>query len=156
MEPPKGPRGKQAHHQDPRTGCDNLIRGVKIEIADACNEKVREDEIGKSPKNVGGRRGKALTGRLGKWTLESSTHHSTDEVRDGIGEDGAAEQVGRVVKPVQDCALLSSRSLILCVVGVSAIRGLRCAGGADVSLHGNRSVRLEDDVPAALMNVGAR
>ena len=122
MVPSKGPRGKQAHHQDPRTGCDNLIRSVKIEIADACNEKVREDKIGKSPKDVDGRRRKALTGRLGERTLEGSTHHPADEVRDGIGEDGAAEEVGRVVKPVQDCALLSSKSLTLCVVRVAPVR----------------------------------
>ena len=105
VESPKVPRGGYAHQQDACTSGDDLIRSVEIEISDASDEEVSEDEVRKSPKDVDGRRGKALAWRLGEGTLKGPSHHAADEVRNGIGEESAAEQVGYVVKPVHDWAL---------------------------------------------------
>ena len=113
VESPKVPRGEYAHQQDARTSGDDLICGVEIEISDASDEEVSEDEVRKSPKHVDGRRGKALAWRFGEGTLKGPSHHAADEVRNGIGEESAAEQIGYVVKPVQDWALHIRRLMFL-------------------------------------------
>ena len=62
-------------------------------MADAAQEEVRDGEIEKTPENVDRRGGEAFAGWLGEGGLKGVSHDTADEMRSGVGEKHAAEEV---------------------------------------------------------------
>jgi len=123
VEPPERARSHHTAKQNAHPHGDDVIRGVNIEAPHTSDEKVGEDEVRKSPEHIHGRGRKTFAWRLGERGLKGSSHHAADKMGNGVCEKSAAEQVGCVVKPIHDQALLSRRSMISCVVPVSPILG---------------------------------
>src|ERR1700722_8916265 len=93
---------------------------MQVELADAADQQVANGQVEEAPQHVDRRRRQTFTGRARKRALKRPSHHPADEVRNGVGEEGAAEKVGKVEKPAHRAALLvSKRSMISAVVPVS-------------------------------------
>src|SRR5258707_607398 len=93
---------------------------MQVELADVAGQHVADGQIEKAPQHVDRRRRQAFTGRTRERALKRPPHHSADEVRDRVGEESAAEKIGKVMKPGHRVALLvSRRSTISAVVPVS-------------------------------------
>src|SRR5208337_371211 len=113
VEPPERTRGHHTDEQNAHTHGDDVIAGAQIEASHTSDEKVGDDEVCKSPEHVHGRGRKTFARRLGERALKGPPHHAADEMRNGVCQKSAAEQIGYVVKPIHGQALLSRRSMTM-------------------------------------------
>src|ERR1700743_1972515 len=84
VEAAEQPREEQAHQENAEHQRHDVSRSPQSKIADAADEDVADDDIEEAPKHVHGRRGKSLPRRLREWALEWLSHHTADEMRNGI------------------------------------------------------------------------
>ncbi len=94
MEAPKQARRHHTHKKDAQTHGDDVIEGVRIEMANAGDQDVGDREVRKPPQHIYRGRRKALAWRLGERALKGPPRHAADEMRDAVRKKDAPEQVG--------------------------------------------------------------
>ena len=83
-----------------------------VEVSHLGDEQVGDNEVRKSPEHVHGRGRETFARRLGEGAQERPPHHAADEMRNSVGEEGAAKKVGYFVKPIHGQALRFRSSMI--------------------------------------------
>jgi len=95
---------------DPKAATSAAERGSKL--WHAVYEKISDDGVEKAPKHVHRRRGQALARRFREGALKRPPHHAADKMRNGVREEGTAEDVGRILKPLHQGFLWLRRVMI--------------------------------------------
>jgi hypothetical protein len=84
----------ERHEQDACAKHEHMLPTAEIKCADAAEEQVGDDEIQEAPEDVdcGGRQ--SLSWRFCEGALKGATGDAGAEVREGVGEKCAAEEIG--------------------------------------------------------------
>ena len=93
------PRGKERHRQHAEPERRRIGEVSEIEIADLADEQVADDEVEEAPQHIDGRRRQPLPRRSWRTGSGTAAHHAGDAMGDGVGEEGAAEEIGDEMQP---------------------------------------------------------
>ena len=93
-----GMKAGHRQHADAEDGSVGKI--VQVERPDFAKQEIGDDEIGKAPKDIDQRRREPLAARGGKGRLKRAAFATRHEMRKGVCEKQAAEEVGNQVEDV--------------------------------------------------------
>src|ERR1700722_15629204 len=99
MEAAEQPRTHQRHQERAGAEGDDVAGVPWIEVTDPADKEVAYDDTEEPPEHVDRRRGESLPRWLGERALERPAQHAARRVRDGVGEERAAQEVRQEMKP---------------------------------------------------------
>ena len=97
------PSGQLDSHQK-TPGSENEDAGclIEVEISDVAHKQVSKGQIESAPQHVDRWRRLSLAGRGSKWRWEPTPGHAVREVRNGVHEKSAAQEVSEIRVPLHD------------------------------------------------------
>src|ERR1019366_10801289 len=100
------------HDQDARPEDEHVLGLAQIETADTADEQVADSQIEKAPQDIDRRGRQPFPRRVRERTLEGMARNPIAEMRQGVREECAPEEVRHMVVPAHCCSLLAAKPMV--------------------------------------------
>ena len=112
MEPSETVGEHERHDQDARPEDQHVPSLAQIETADTADKQVADGKVEESPKDIDHRGRQSYSGWRCEGALEGMAGDPIAEMRQGVREECAPEEVRHIVMPARGCSFLVAKPMV--------------------------------------------